>query len=116
MICTVPYMKQLRTLVPRANVVLPGKWTDGHCVVIDCGQIVTEGSVNITHAMEPGRQQSTKHGNEAGAQQGLEEILAAVEVRHNHIFTVVDSGQGDVHLSVDPFVGILGQVFLESLQ
>lgn len=66
--------------------------------------------------MEAWWQESTEHRNEAGAEEGLEEILSTVKVGHDHVLPIVDTGQGDVYLAVYSLVRILWQILLEALQ
>lgn len=67
-------MKQLGTEVPGADVTFSAEGANRYGVLVEDGQIVTKASVHVTDAMEPRRQQSREHGDEAGRQQSLKQI------------------------------------------
>lgn len=89
----ITHVEELRTLVPWTDVVLPRKRTDRHRVLVDRGQVVRERAIHVPHAVKSRWHQAAEHGNEAGAQQSLEQILAAVEVRHDHVLAVIDPSE-----------------------
>lgn len=84
-------MKQLSTIIPRTDVGLAAKRTHRDRIIIDDRHIVGEATVHVTDAMEFGRKYARHEGNEAGTDQRLEQIFAAIEMRDNHIFTVMSS-------------------------
>lgn len=110
------YMKQLRTVVTRTNVALAAKRTNRHRVLVQHRQIVRERAVHVAHAAELGRNVPGEHRNPAGAQQRLQQLLATVEMRNDHILAAPEARQRDVQLAVDQLVRVRRQELLQALE
>lgn len=109
-------MKQLRAFIPWTDVTFSREGTHRDRVLIDGGQVIRESAIDVPNAVKARRQKATEHWNEAGTEQSLAQVVATIEMRHDHILSIVDSRQRYVDLAVDPFVSIRWQVLLKAIQ
>lgn len=110
------YVVELWRWVAWADVRLAAEGRHRHCVVVEHGQIVGESAVHVADSMEFRWKDAREDGDEAGAQEGVEQIPAAVKLRNDHVFAIVDSCQRDVELAVHPNVSVFGQIADEAVQ
>lgn len=95
------YVEHLRRFVAWADVGLAAEWADRDRVLVECRQVVGEGSVHVTHTVELRWDDAGEAGDETRAKQRVEQVLAGVEVRNDDTFAVVDARQRDVKLAID---------------
>lgn len=95
-------MKKLCSVIPRTNIRFSTERTNRHRVLIQRWQVVAEGSIHVANAVKFWRHETREGRDEASAHKRVEQILAAVELRHDDTLAVVNARQRDVKLSINP--------------
>ena len=109
------YVKfRVAAVVFRTNVRLSAEGAHGDGVVIERHKVVWEGAVHVANAVKFGRDHAGEEGNEEGASERINEVLAAVELRHNHVLSVKNSRQRQVQTTGDLQMRVMRQVALKA--
>lgn len=109
-------MKQLRRLVAWTYVTFATERTDRYRVLVEHQQIIGERSVHVPFALKFRRQESGKTRNPTGTQQSLQQLVAWIKLWHDDIFAIPRSCQRNVQATVDQFVSVGRQKFVQSFQ